>query len=608
MKLKHAFKYIIRFTLPVVLLFFIDQHLMAQQIPGKGAENIRLSQIGFYPNAPKTGIILTGAGNVFYIRSVGNKTVFTGQLKSSVNPDFAGNLTRVANFSTLRKPGKYVLVVPGVGSSWPFEIKQSVHREIAAAAIKAYYFMRASVPLDEKYAGKWHRPEGHPDTAVIIHSSAGTQKRLPGTVISSPRGWYDAGDYNKYIVNSGISTSTLLSLYEDFPVYMKTVKLNIPESGNGLPDVLNEVLWNLRWMLTMQDPNDGGVYHKLTNAAFDKMEMPDKGTAPRYVVKKGTAATLDFAAVMAQASRILSRFPRELPGLADSCLAEANKAWEWANKNPDVIYDQNAMNKVFNPAITTGDYGDRILNDEFIWAASELYVTTKNAQFLKDVNLVPDNRMPVPTWSQVRLLGYYTLIKNVSQLNINAPIKLPALRERLLAAADDLVSGADETAYQTVMDKSIRNFGWGSNSVAANQGVLLIQAYKLSKNAKYLNYAVSNLDYLLGRNGTGYSYLTGYGSKTPMHPHHRPSVSDGIVDPIPGLLVGGPNPGMQDHIQIPSKVPDEAYIDDDRAYAVNEIAINWNAPFAYLANALEALQDQLGTAKKIHKFVQPIKP
>ncbi len=102
----------------------------------------------------------------------------------------------------------------------------------------------------------------------------------------------------------------------------------------------------------------------------------------------------------------------------------------------------------------------------------------------------------------------------------------------------------------------------------------------------------------MGRNGSGYSYVTGYGSNTPMHPHHRPSASDGVVDPVPGLLVGGPNPGMQDGIKVPSTVPDQAYIDDERAYAANEIAINWNAPLAYLANALEALQHKIIPGKK----------
>jgi endoglucanase len=590
---KHLrFNNISRNCLPVLIIIFFIQKSFAQQIPPNGESNIRLNQIGFYPEAPKIAVVLSGNGNVFYIKTTSKKTIFTGKLKKSVKPNFAGNTTNIADFTTFHKPGKYVLYMPGVGYSYPFEIKRSVHKDVANASIKAYYFMRASIPLKEKYAGKWNRAEGHPDTAVLIHPSAASEKRPAGTTISSPRGWYDAGDYNKYIVNSGISTSTLLSLYEDFPDYMKTVKLNIPESGNHIPDVLNEVLWNLRWMLTMQDPNDGGVYHKLTNAAFDKFEMPDKANAPRYVVQKGTAAALDFAAVMAQSSRIFRKFPDELPGLADSCLKAANKAWEWAVKNPDVIYDQEAMNKKYSPSITTGAYGDRNFSDEFIWAASELFVTTRQLKFLKDINLVPDTNMPIPSWGQVRLLGYYALIKNSSLFKENAPKELPELKKRLLALADDLINGADETAYQTVMNKSAHNFGWGSNSVVGNEGIVLIQAYKLSHNSKYLLYALDNLDYILGRNGTGYSYVTGYGSKAPMHPHHRPSVADGIIDPVPGLLVGGPNPGMQDGIHVPSTAPDEAYIDDDRAYAANEIAINWNAPLAYLTNAIEALQDQ----------------
>jgi len=591
-KYSHSYS-ITRYLLLVAIIAFIAQTLSAQQSGTNSELNIRLNQIGFYPDAPKIGIILKGNDSIFYLATIDKKNVFAGTLMKSVNPDFAGNITEIADFTTFNKHGKYTLYVPGLGYSWPFEIKSSVHHEVANASIKAYYFMRASIPLEEKYAGKWHRAEGHPDTNVFVHPSAATDKHSAGTIISSPRGWYDAGDYNKYIVNSGISTSTLLSLYEDFPAYMKTVKLNIPESGNHIPDILNEVLWNLRWMLTMQDPNDGGVYHKLTNAIFDKFEMPDKATAPRYVVQKGTAATLDFAAVMAQAGRIFRKFPTELPGLADSCLNGANKAWDWAVKNPDVAYNQDAMNQKFSPKITTGGYGDRIFSDEFIWAASELFVTTQNPQYLKDINLIPDNNMPIPTWSQVRLLGYYTLVKNSNSFGENAPKELPELKKRLLALAEDLVHGTDETAYQTVMGKSVRNFNWGSNSVAANEGVVLIQAFKLTNDPRYLRYALDNLDYILGRNGTGYSFVTGYGSKTPMHPHHRPSFSDGAVDPVPGLLVGGPNPGMQDGIKLPSTVPDEAYIDDYRAYAANEIAINWNAPFAYLANAIEALQNKL---------------
>ncbi len=113
--------------------------------------------------------------------------------------------------------------------------------------------------------------------------------------------------------------ATLLSVYEDFPVYFKNLKTNIPESNNAVPDLLDEVLWNLRWMMTMQDPGDGGVYHKLTNPRFDGMIMPDACKNPRYVVQKNTIATLDFVAVMAQSARVFKKFEKELPGLSDSC-------------------------------------------------------------------------------------------------------------------------------------------------------------------------------------------------------------------------------------------------------------------------------------------------
>src|SRR5690606_3437923 len=155
-----------------------------------------------------------------------------------------------------------------------------------------------------------------------IHASAASASRPEGTELGSARGWYDAGDYNKYIVNSGITMGTMLSLYEDFPEYFAHNKdINIPESGDEAPDLRDEIAWNLRWMLTMQDPEDGGVYHKLTTANFEGMVMPHNATNKRYFVQKGTAASRDFAAVMAQASRAYGKYEEQFPGLADSCIS-----------------------------------------------------------------------------------------------------------------------------------------------------------------------------------------------------------------------------------------------------------------------------------------------
>lgn len=560
------------------------------------SDSIRINQLGFYPKAPKTAIVLTDRPQKFTIQSADRKTVYGGTLTPVSKPDLSGRTIYLADFSPLQQAGNYTLNVPDANYSYPFSINPDVHQKVAAASIKGFYYQRASIPLHEKYAGKWNRPAGHMGNDILIHPSAASDKRPAGSIISVPRGWYDAGDYNSYIVNSGITMGTLLSLYEDFPTHMKTVNLNIPESNNQLPDVLDECLWNLRWMLAMQDPNDGGVYNKLTNASFDGMIMPDKATTPRYVVQKGTAATLDFVAVMAQASRILKPFEKQVPGLADSCLKAALNAWQWALANPKMAYNQNAMNNQFEPKVVTGAYGDSRFDDEFDWAAAELYITTKDEGYLK--NLMLDNiRLSIPSWSQVSMLAYYSLLRNRNSLTPSLKPIIPILTNKLTAFADSLSNPSTLSAYQTAMGRSNRDFVWGSSSVAANQGIVLINAYLLTKNKQYLNAALANLDYILGRNGTSYSLVTGFGHKSIKHPHHRQSVADSIIDPVPGLLSGGPNPSQQDKVPLPTKIPNRALSDDDQAYASNEIAINWNAPFAYLANAIEALKTSAGYAK-----------
>jgi endoglucanase len=558
------------------------------------ASKIRLNQIGFYPDAHKVAVITGDISGDFLVKSVtSGEVVFKSKLSDPHKTDFSPKVTRIADFSTVTKPGLYVLNLPGIGDSYTFEIKPKVFTSLTKALIKGFYFQRMSIDLKPEFAGKWTRAAGHPDTRIIIHPSAASPARPAGTIISCPRGWYDAGDYNKYVVNSGITMGTLLSLYEDFPAFFDTLGINIPESGNGAPDLLNEIVWNLRWMLTMQDPYDGGVYNKVTNADFDAMVMPSASVTPRYVVQKGTAATLDFAAVTAQAGRVFDKFKNVFPGLSDSCVKASEKAWDWAVKNPKVAYNQELMNKLFKPVINTGAYGDSDFSDEFIWAAAELYITTGKESYYTAFPMFPDAQMPLPAWGDVRLLGYYTLERFEKKLTKLAMKDFPELKERIIRTADEMAKGISDRPYQTIMGKSAADFIWGSNSVATNEGILLIQAYKLSGDRKYLDYALTNLDYVLGRNATGYSFVTGYGHKTPMFPHHRLSEADGIADPVPGLIVGGPNPGQQDGCKTyPSRIPDESYTDSVCSYASNEIAINWNAPAVYLAGALEALYEK----------------
>ena len=572
--------------------------LASQGTQPRPSEAIRVNQIGFYPGAPKAAFIVGDAGDTFYILTADLKdTAFTGRLRPARATSSSSDTTRAADFSALRTPGRYVVLVPGLGVSYPFEIRPRVHEELVRAALKAFYFQRASLALEPRYAGKWSRAAGHPDTRVLVHPSAASDGRPAGTVISSPGGWYDAGDYNKYIVNSGITVATLLSLYEDFPQYVRALHVDIPESGDAVPDLVHEALWNLRWMLTMQDRADGGVYHKLTEPRFEGFVSPAEARSPRYVVQKSTAATLDFAAVMAQGARVLRPFEHALPGLPDSALTAAVRAWSWARRHPDVLYDQERLNQQFEPHIETGTYGDGDVRDEFIWAATELGVTTRQDSFFAAVPLFPDSAAPLPSWRQVRTLAYYTLARFRAQLPGAVAGDRTRLERTLIRAADDLVQRASGTAYGTVMGGATADFVWGSNSVAANQGIALVVAYRLTGDGSYLRHASGNLDYLLGRNATGYSFVTGFGARTPWHPHHRPSATDAIDAPVAGLLVGGPNPGRQDGCAYPDTAPDKAYVDDVCAYASNEVAINWNAPLVYLAAALEALQYEAGFSR-----------
>lgn len=576
-----------KYLLSLFALVFCFQTTNAQRL----TDAIKLNQIGFYPESSKVAVVPDSVSGSFYLVSPDfSDTLLTGELSDISDAPNSNEQVRTADFSEINQPGHYVLWIPQLGHSYPFSISDDVYEDAAKAALKGFYFQRASTAIPYQFGGKWARPAGHPDIDVIIHPSAASNQRPAGTTISAPKGWYDAGDYNKYAVNSGISTSTLLSLYEDFPEYMNSFETNIPESSNGLPDILDEVLWNLRWYMKMQDPADGGVYHKLTSPNFSGQVMPVEDTDERYVVQKSVTGTLNFAAVMAQAARVFRGYQNEVPAFADSAVIASLNAWLWARQNQEAFYNQGELNEEFDPDITTGAYGDEDASDEFIWAATELFATTKNSLFYNAIDHFPSDQATIPSWANVRTLAYYTLARLSDELYETAPEDITKTEEMIVSMADSLINSGSETGYGTVMDRSADNYIWGSSSVAANQGIALIQAYLITENPDYLNYAHSNLDYLFGRNATGYSFLTGYGSKTPMNIHHRPSEAHIIPEPVPGLLAGGPNAGQQDGCEYPSDLPALSYVDDYCSYASNEIAINWNAPLVYLVAALEALQ------------------
>ncbi|MES2152855.1 MAG: glycoside hydrolase family 9 protein [Pseudomonadota bacterium] len=562
-----------------------------------GADDaIRVNQLGFAPDAGKLAVVPEGAADSFAVIAADGAIVLRGPLGAPASWAPAQETVRVADFSALVTPGRYHILVDGLPASAPFEVQRQAYRALNAAALKGYYFNRAGLALAARHAGVYARAAGHPDTQVLVHASAASGARPEGSVIASPKGWYDAGDYNKYVVNSGIATYTLLAAWEHFPAYFKTQQTNIPETGNGMPDILNEALWNLEWMLSMQDPNDGGVYHKLTNKQFDAMVMPALATTARYVVQKTTAAALDFAAVMATASRVFQPYGRTLPGMSARMLAAAEAAWAWAQANPAQLYRQPAD-------IVTGEYGDATLDDEFAWAAAELFIVTGKDSYYRAVK-AEQLQATVPTWDDVRSLAWISLAHHRRHL---APIADQGLIVRRIETLAASLRGAwRDSAYRVAMQTP--DFVWGSNAVVLNQAMMLLQAYRIGGQPDDLRAAQSALDYVLGRNATGMSFVTGYGARTPQHPHHRPSQADGVAEPVPGLLVGGPQPGQQDKGQCgegyQSALPARSYLDQVCSYASNEIAINWNAPLVYVTAALDALTG----ARTTRRSTRPLPP
>ena len=555
------------------------------------------NQLGFAPESEKTIVIPGNDANPLEVRDMSGKTVLTLEPPMVYDWEYSGEEVQTYDISSIKKPGTYRLFRDGyIGN--PIVIGEDVYEDLTRAALKWFYFQRAGMALDTRYAGKWARAAGHMDDSVIVYGTdlptattvAQTNKKpvpkkLDTKIIKSTRGWYDAGDYGKYIVNSGITVFTLLELYEHFPKYMDTLQWNIPREFPKMPAILEEVRWNLSWMLSMQD-KDGGVYHKLTSLKFGSSTMPEIDGALRYAIEKSLTATLDFAAVMAQASRVYAAFDNDF---ANRMLKASEMAYYWAKRHPKALYKQPAD-------VQTGDYtyGDENGKDEFAFAATELYRATKKPEYLKDLKTYKF-RADGPWWGDVNMLAVYHVALDSADFG---PKMGGDARKALLMAANELRAVGDTSAYRLPALPS--SWNWGSNSAMANNGIVLLHAYFITGDKSYLDGAQQCLDYLLGKNPMEMTYVTGFGYRSPRFPHHRVSESDFVDDPVPGMLVGGPHLGKQDINLDGTELwkcpnyatadkPALAYIDNRCSYATNEVAINWNAPLAYLAGALQAI-------------------
>ena len=570
--------------------------MLTTNLANAGTGKIRVNQVGYFPTQEKTAAVQVplsvfksntrwGAGADFQVISVDTgKAVFSGKLMQANYYPFSKEAVRLADFSKLSTPGRYKIKI-GDDESFEFSIGEKVYDRLADSALKMFYYFRCSSDVKEEFGGIYHRPFGIADDKVIIHESAASKARPAGTIVSAPGGWFDAGDYNKYTVDSGISTFSLMALHEAQPEYTAKNDINIPESKNGVPDVLDQAYWNLKWLEMMQDPSDGGVYHRLSAKNFGDMKtMPHQYTKKRYMQGKNTSAALNFAATLAQASRVFAPYEKQYPGFSKRCLEKSLKAYAWAKKNPRVRFTQPE-------GFGTGIYEieNYSFTDEFTWAATELFITTLDKNFYKQTGL-PFHDADTPVWTHVGTLAYLSLIHNKDR--VKDLVDMNEVRQRMTEYVDYLIFDSMQgtgVAYRM----SNKRYEWGSNGFVSNQTMLALATYHLTGEQKYLNLGISNVDYLLGKNPLNHCFVTGFGSKSSVNVHQRLCAADGIEAPIPGILVGGPNPWEViwdiGPVAYDSVLPALAHKDDLGSFSTNEAAINWNAPLVYITGYLNAL-------------------
>jgi endoglucanase len=538
------------------------------------AQSVSVDQAGYIPILPKYAFV-SSAADTFRILDAASLTErYKGPLALwKSNDPSTGKTIRRGDFSLFQDPGTYRIVVAPGDTSERFGIGDTIDAGVFRKSLKGFYFQRCGMAILAPYAGIYVHVACHVADGLFHATTESTGYR------NEIGGWHDAGDYGKYVVNAGVSVGTMLMACEYFPANFAQDDLGIPESGNGVPDILDEVRFELDWLLKMQR-SDGGVYAKLTRTSFEAFIMPqnDVGTgATRYIYQVSSAATGDFAATMARAARVYRPFDSSF---AATCLNAAGLAWSFLSANPSIVPSGGFR----NPAGTsTGEYGDGDDSDERLWAAAELFETTGGADYQAsyELNSAGSYFSSVMGWPNVRSMADITYLRT-TQASAD-----PLIRQQLRAALNAYCAAAVTQRNASGYHVILRNYDWGSNSEALNAAVLLVFGYDALGVDSYRAAAADQLHYVLGANALRHCFLTGVGTKSTKHPHHRPSESDGIAAPVPGLLSGGPNQYLSDPALAArftaATPPALCFLDTMPSYASNEVAINWNAPLVFVA-------------------------
>lgn len=541
---------------------------------------IHINQIGYRLSQPKRVVVANASdARTFELMRPDGHVVFSGPLVAGGLDEDSGDQVLHGDFTAFNTPGRYLVRVPHVGESYPFTIADSVFDDVLKLAARWFYLQRSGVDKHDPVTGFAHAAD-HMAPAILW----ATDGQHPDQTFEVSGGWWDAGDYGRYVPPAATTLMALLYAWRFNPAFFGDGSLTIPESGNGQPDLLDELRWELNWLLKMQRA-DGAVHHKLTNTGFPGEVLPDAVTLPLYLYSVSTWATAQAAGALAEASVTFRPYDA---AYADRLLAAAQKAWAWLTANPD----QYPAGGFTNPEPSGGPYSlaGRDENEYRLWAAASLLNATGDGQYADAfAQLWPKRDQSQIVYSFYWWGGYaYACLAYVECANPD-----PTIKSEILAIfaqqSDTLLSLIQQTGYNVALSGRTGVFGydWGSNAITLGYALWLLLINDVIPNPQQVTAALAQLDYVFGVNPLNKCYFTGAGGNSVHNPHHRPSQVQGQA--VPGMLgegANGMNVGGDSVLQAlfnANLPPARYYADHKDSWATNEPTIYGNAMLVAVA-------------------------
>lgn len=535
---------------------------------------IVVDQFGYLPEAEKIAIVrspqqgfdaqqnYTPASQYKLLNVATNELVFTAKASAwqgGATAAMSGDQVWWIDFSQVTEPGRYALIDTKNNLRSPsFTIAEDVYKPVLKQAVRTFYYQRAGFSKQQPYAEKgWEDGASHLKPGQDTQARLFTDKNNAATERDLSGGWFDAGDYNKYTNWHADYLVGLLHAYSENPAAWGD-DFNIPESGNGIADIIDEVKWGFDWLQKMQN-SDGSV---LSVMALSHASPPSSATGPSYYGPASTSATLSSAAAFALGAKIFRESGNAvLVAYGNQLQARAETAWQWAQKNPQVIvHNNNASKDARFVGLAAGDQevddkGREIKNQR---AAIYLFAATGRAQYHDYLRQHYQGQAQwADIWNEERLSTwlYYTSLARADK-SLAATIKQHYAQAMNDASNLGAITGKTD-AYRAFIGDS--NFTWGSNRSMSRKGSSFMNLISYSagdkKSQHVSNAALGYLHYLHGTNPLGMVYLSNMyslGVHSSVNEFYHSwftngsklwdRVGESTYGPAPGFLVGGPNP------------------------------------------------------------------